>query len=251
MRLLRRLGPVRGLLGDQGSNPVLDANVREISMEGEQKVFSEIFQKNAWASRESVSGTGSELNRTYHLRRELPVLLSELKVRSLLDVPCGDFNWMRHIELGGIQYIGADIVAELIERNQKLYASPLRRFEKLDLTSSPLPQADAVLCRDCLGHLQYASIAAALDNICSSGAHYLLTTHFSFRTLSANEEIAPGQWRRLNFELAPFHWPPPPRTIIEGCDENGGRYADKSLSLWPIDQIRNRLPNLRRQPSAS
>jgi hypothetical protein len=78
------------------------------------------FQKNAWASRESVSGTGSELNRTYHLRRELPVLLSELKVRSLLDLPCGDFNWMAHVELGDIRYVGADIIAELIDRNQKL-----------------------------------------------------------------------------------------------------------------------------------
>lgn len=95
-------------------------------MEGEQKVFSEIFQKNAWASRESVSGTGSELNRTYHLRRELPVLLSELKIRSLLDLPCGDFNWMAHVDLGAIHYIGADIIAELIDRNRKLYASPLR-----------------------------------------------------------------------------------------------------------------------------
>jgi methyltransferase family protein len=221
-----------------------------MSMEGEQKVFSEIFQKNAWASRESVSGTGSELNRTYHLRRELPVLLAELNVRSLLDLPCGDLNWMAHVNLGEIQYIGADIIAELIDRNRKLYASPLRRFESLDLTSSPLPQADAILCRDCLGHLPYASILAALENICSSGALYLLTTHFSFRTLSANEEIAPGQWRRLNFELAPFHWPPPQRAIIEGCDENGGRYADKSLSLWPIDQIRSGLANLRRRANA-
>jgi len=68
---------------------------RETGMEGEQKVFAEIFQRNAWASRESVSGTGSELGRTYHLRRELPVVLSELNVRSLLDLPCGDFNWMQ------------------------------------------------------------------------------------------------------------------------------------------------------------
>jgi len=55
-------------------------------MEGEQKVFAEIFQRNAWASRESVSGTGSELGRTYHLRRELPIVLSELNVRSLLEI---------------------------------------------------------------------------------------------------------------------------------------------------------------------
>jgi hypothetical protein len=170
-------------------------------------------------------------------------MLRELNIRSLLDLPCGDFNWMQHVELGEIQYIGGDIVSELIERNRKLYSRALRRFEHLDLTSSPLPKIDAVLCRDCLGHLPYASILAALENICSSGALYLLTTHFTFRSLPANEEVTSGwQWRRLNFELAPFYWPPPHRYIIEGCDEVGGKYADKSLSVWPIGQIRARLP---------
>jgi hypothetical protein len=178
------------------------------------------------------------------LRRELRILLNELDIRSLLDVPCGDFNWMQHVDLSEIQYIGADIVSELVESNRDLYSSPFRRFEHLDLTSSPLPKADAVLCRDCLGHLQLASIVAALHNICSSGALYLLTTHFSFRAMPANEDITSGRdWRRLNFELAPFNWPPPQRYIIEGCDEGGGWHADKSLSVWPINQIRSRLPS--------
>jgi len=81
-------------------------------MEETEKVFFEIYQRNAWASRESASGTGSELKRTHHLRRELAALLRELNVCSLLDLPCGDFNWMQHVNLGEIQYIGADIVSD-------------------------------------------------------------------------------------------------------------------------------------------
>src|SRR5580704_1529204 len=208
-----------------------------------KKVFSEIYRNNSWGSRESASGAGSQLNRTHHLRQELPGMLHELNIRSLLDIPCGDFNWMQHVNLGDIQYIGADIEPELIERNRELYSSSIRRFEHLDLTSAPLPKVDAIFCRDCLGHLAYADIVSALNNICSSGALFLLTTHFSFRTISANEEIKSGWWRRLNFELAPFHWPPPQRYIIEGCDEGGGKYADKSLSVWPIGQVRSRIPN--------
>ena len=40
---------------------------------------------------------------------------------SLLDAPCGDFNWMRHVPLGGVSYTGADVVPELIARNRRDY----------------------------------------------------------------------------------------------------------------------------------
>ncbi|WP_423193215.1 class I SAM-dependent methyltransferase [Cupriavidus sp. H18C2] len=206
-----------------------------------QAVFTEIYHRNQWGSPESVSGSGSEMTRTRHLRTELPHLLREFNIRSVLDIPCGDFNWMRHVDLGGVHYIGADIVPELVEHNRRTYRGPRIQFEHLDVIASPLPKVDAVLCRDGLVHFPHASIAAALRNICSSGALYLLTTHFSFRTPSANEEIDFGQWRRLNFELAPFHWPAPRRYIIEGCDEHDGHFADKSLAIWPVQEIRSRL----------
>ena len=32
-----------------------------------------------------------------------------------------------------------------------------------DITRDPLPRADAILCRDCLVHLSFANIAAAVD----------------------------------------------------------------------------------------
>lgn len=206
-----------------------------------QAVFTDIYNRNSWGSGESVSGSGSELRRTYHLRSELPYLLQEFNIGSVLDIPCGDFNWMQHVDFGDIQYIGADIVPELIERNRREYGGSRIQFEHLDVITSPLPKVDAVLCRDGLVHFPHASIAAALRNICSSGAKYLMTTHFTFRTPSANEEITLGQWRRLNFELAPFHWPAPRRYIVEGCDEHDGHFADKCLAVWPIQEIRSRL----------
>jgi hypothetical protein len=51
-------------------------------------------------------------------------------------------------------------------------------------------------------------------------------------------------------KLGLFRWPPLQRYIVEGCDENGGYYADKSLSLWRIDAIRSRIPNSPSQPTA-
>jgi hypothetical protein len=38
----------------------------------------------------------------------------------------------------------------------------------------------------------------------------------------------------LNFELAPFCWGPPERVLVEGCQESGGGYEDKTLGLWRL-----------------
>ncbi|HYV13569.1 MAG TPA: hypothetical protein VE980_21875, partial [Pyrinomonadaceae bacterium] len=62
-------------------------------------VFSEIYQTNAWQDPESVSGRGSTLARTNVITSNLPVLLQELNANSLIDAACGDFNWMRHVDL--------------------------------------------------------------------------------------------------------------------------------------------------------
>ena len=208
-----------------------------------EQVFAErFFRRDPLGPGNSMSGTGSSLARTTHLRRELPVLLADLNIRDLLDLPCGDFNWMKEVELGEIRYIGGDVISDLIKRNRELWSGPLRTFERLDLAYSPLPRADVVMCRDCLVHLSNATILAALRNICTSGAHYLLTTHYTFRALPANNDIPTGSWRRLNFELAPFYFPPPRRFIVEGSTEHAGEAADKTLALWPVDEILTRLP---------
>lgn len=196
--------------------------------------FEYIFDTNLWGDDASRSGVGSTLPETETLRREIPILLQDVGARSLLDIPCGDFGWLSLTELG-VAYVGADIVDALVAQNTRRYGSERRRFERLDLTSDPLPAADVVLCRDCLVHLSYANIQPALDNVKRSGAGYFLTT--SFPEMESNRDIEDGDWRPLNFQRAPFHFPPPMRTIVEHCIEAGGAYRDKSLCLWPITDL--------------
>src|ERR1044072_7300935 len=64
-----------------------------------QEVFTDIFRSNRWGGTSSVSGSGSDLEQTRVLRRELPSLVQELQINTLLDIPCGDFNWMKEVEL--------------------------------------------------------------------------------------------------------------------------------------------------------
>jgi len=208
-------------------------------MNSHQEIFTQIYETNRWGGGESVSGPGSGSIQTRHVRRELPFILRDFNINSILDLPCGDFFWMKDVDLGEVSYVGGDIIPKIIEDNNSLYKTPTRRFEVMDINSGPLPKADAVLCRDCLVHFSHADILLALANICESGALFLITTTFTYRSRPANADCATGRWRRLNFELSPFNWPPPLHLLIEGCTEKDGTHTDKSLGLWPIGQIRN------------
>ena len=199
------------------------------------EVFAEIYRRNKWGSEQSVSGSGSELIQTRRLIELLPMLFEQFQVRSLLDVPSGDFNWMSHVDLDGIDYLGGDIVDDIVERNQSHHQRPGVRFQRIDLLSDSLPRADLVLCRDCLVHFSSQDVRRALGNIFRSGATYLLTT--TFPNCQQNREILTGQWRPLNLQAAPIRLPSPQELFNEGCTERNGRYADKSLGLWRVADL--------------
>jgi len=200
--------------------------------------FARMYETNLWNGTESRSGDGSSLESTAGVRSGLPSLFRQLGVSCLLDVPCGDFHWMAHVDLAGAgvdAYVGGDLVDALVEANNARYGSANRKFVRVDLTSGPLPLvagevADAVLCRDCLVHLSFANIARAMGVIRDSGVRYFITT--TFLEQPANVDIVDGDWRPLNLERAPFDLPSPVAVLVEGCREEGGAFVDKALAVW-------------------
>ncbi len=197
-----------------------------------EAVFRDIFTFNRWNDAESASGVGSSSRYTLNLRRRLPRLMRKYRVRSILDVPCGDFAWMKHIPFDAeTRYIGGDIVGELVERLQRDYAAPNRRFERLDVIASPLPQADLLICRDCFIHLSNADVLAALDNILAADISYLLTTTYRFGRINA--DIVTGQFRVINLEAQPFSLPAPIETIVDYVYP----FPPRRLALWSRAQL--------------
>ncbi len=197
-----------------------------------EEVFQEIFEKNHWEQTESVSGPGSSLEQTREIVKELPEVLATFQVNSLLDVPCGDFNWMRAVDFGKTTYLGADIVEALVAQNQATYGSPLRQFRQLNLLEDALPTVDLIFSRDCLVHFSFADTFRAIANFKKSGSTYLMTT--TFPKTDANTDIHTGGWRTLNLQLAPFFLPEPLLLLNEKCTERSGYYADKSLAVWRL-----------------
>jgi hypothetical protein len=196
--------------------------------------FTSVYTDGVWGDGESASGVGSNMAHTEVVRRELGPLIERLGVKSMLDVPCGDFNWMRTLELPLESYIGGDIVAELVEANESKYGREGRSFIHCDVTSDPLPKVDLILCRDLLGHLSLKHGRAALANMRTSGSQWLLTT--THNKLESNWDLpSGGAYRPLNLEKAPFNLPAPTELIEEPFP--GGPGLDKCLGLWKIDVL--------------
>jgi hypothetical protein len=197
-----------------------------------KKVFTEIYESNSWTSSESRSGLGSELLSTETIRKELPEVFKKFNIKSVLDIPCGDFNWMNNVDLKEVHYIGADIVENMIEDNKNNFKD--YEFKVLDITEDDLPEVDLIFARDILGHFDYENIEKTIKNIISSGSKYLLTT--SFTKWEYNVDIKNGDWRPINLMLKPFLFKPI-YLINENCFEGDFQYNDKCLILFDLNKL--------------
>ena len=189
------------------------------------KVFADIYRGNGWDDPESVSGPGSNLLSTSHIRAALPELVRDLELKSMLDVPCGDYHWMSKVELG-TAYIGGDLLAELVESNRAKY--PGVDFRVVDLLRGALPKSDAVFCRDCLVHLSLRDVDRAIANVRGSGARYLIAT--TFPHVTENIDTVAPYWRPLNMAL----WLGEPERLIRDYPDEQKDHAGKYMGVWRL-----------------
>jgi hypothetical protein len=199
-------------------------------------IFTIVYRTHVWQDEESRSGCGSNLPATQAIRAGLPRLIESLRIKSILDVPCGDFNWMKEVDLQAVDYVGADIVEELIASNSARFTETKRRFLCLDILQDQIPSADLIFCRDCLVHLSYKHIWAAIGNFKVSGSTYLATT--TFPQVNHNADVPTGQHRPINFQLPPFNFTepitllddssPPPTSVLG---------ALKRVGVWKVTDL--------------
>ena len=192
-------------------------------------VFHRIYSRNLWGDSESVSGRGSATAATIALRQQLPSMLRDLNVRTVLDAPCGDFAWARDIAETLDRYVGVDIVSDLVARNAERYGSDRVSFLCADVSADPLPAADLILCRDCFIHLPTRMIRASLRNFRASGARYLLLSNSP--GAPAYHDIPLGSFRPVDLTRPPFSFPRPLRVIDESAS------GDRQMCLWEIGSL--------------
>jgi hypothetical protein len=206
-----------------------------------KKEFTRVYKGNTWGDKESRSGGGSSLEQTNTIRKEIPKLIKSRGIKTILDIPCGDFLWMKEIqiEVDGLieKYIGADIVEELIFKNKELYENNKHSFVIADILDYDLPTVDLIICRDLFLHLSFSGILKSLKNIKKSRSKYLLVSTFTrdFKNLDIRKLSLNG--RRINLEKFPFLINRYLKIINENNTEHGDDYADKSLMFIVIETL--------------
>jgi SAM-dependent methyltransferase len=214
--------------------------------EDNAKAWSEITELHKsrpaeFGTIETANGPGATLAQTEDLRQILPELLKRYGIKTMLDVGCGDWNWMSHVDLTDVEgYIGWDVEPSMIAADQEHFGdAPNVTFECQSLlTAEQLPQVDLILARHVLIHFPNDEIAAVLDKMRASGAKYLLTSHWPDES---NEDYEPEgfAWRgymerALNMEAPPFKLGPRIETIHEPAADAGVLMEEHELALFEL-----------------
>jgi len=195
--------------------------------------FSTIYRNRLWGSDKTPSGAGSSIDYTANLRAKLPSLVAKYEIRTIFDAPCGDLNWMKLLlPVLNANYFGGDIVKELIDGHRRVHASPTARFLHINLIEDEFPNADLMICRDCLFHLSYSHIKRVLENYVNADIAYLLTT--SHITAQPNTDITTGDFRLLNLIEKPYYFDSCPLERIDDWIEPS---AARQLGLWSRSQV--------------
>ena len=198
-----------------------------------EKRFTEVYRRGLWGTQKS--GPGSTVEATRSRRREIAAILGDLfppgLTLTLVDAACGDMAWMPLLleELAAakgyrINYIGVDIVKDLIDRNIETCGNTAKieyRFLQRDLTKSPPPRGDVIFCKDLVNHLVFDDIGRLFSGFNRSGSTWLIITSNEGHRNRNAEKMEGNASRHINLEAAPFDLPRPLR-------------SDGYLSLWRL-----------------
>ena len=218
-------------------------NKKKIFNKNTQKErFELIYKTNFWSSKESLSGYGSENKNTVNIRKAIINIVKDLKIKSILDAPCGDFNWIEKVLNEDLQYTGGDIVEELINENIKKNQKKNVNFINLDITTNNLPNADLMICRDCLIHLSFEKIRMFFQNFKKSNINYLLLTSYKLKDSGKkieNLDIPDGEFREIDMNETPFSLPKPIKEILDKDEQTKNSAYYCYLNLYTKEQINN------------
>lgn len=155
---------------------------------------------------ETYSGPGSLLENTDLLIENLNKFIREFNIKSIIDAPCGDFNYMSKVNLDNINYLGLDVSKNAINRcnakNQKSNIS----VRVSDATNESLPYADLILIKDLFLHLSFEHIKKILDNVKSSGCKYFATSRYSHGNEINKDKSSSLTARSIEITTEPFNF---------------------------------------------
>ena len=210
-----------------------------------QQIFKNYDSYDRLELNDDHCGPGSTLWYTQPIRNQLVPLLKKNNINSMLDAPCGDFQWASKVEFPeGFDYLGGDLHESLIQRNKRLYNN---NFMVIDITKDKLPSKDLIFVRDCLFHLTDELKFKFFKNFLSSNFKYILTSNHPRHNYNKDvSSFMDGHFHEnINWELPPWNFPKSIDTIIDYDETNSNfsYYPYRTMELWTFEQIKSVFKN--------
>jgi SAM-dependent methyltransferase len=181
------------------------------------EAFSAIYRSHAWGSIEDrpfCSGDGS-------IREEavgpycamIRDFIAANNIRRVVDLGCGDFAVGSRFVDPAVDYVGIDVVPDLIRYNQEHFAVPGVEFRCMNIIEDELPPGDLCLVRQVLQHLSNAQIQQTLKSL-RRYRYVIATEHvYAGAGLRHNRDKPQGPGTRIPrrsgvfLESSPFNCP--------------------------------------------
>lgn len=207
--------------------------------------FSLIYKTNYWSDPESISGSGSNKKQTLNTIINIKRIIEMYNIRRIFDVPCGDFVWMDNLlqqmaksNDKKINYIGGDIVEDLIYKLKQKYLGKNYEFRCFDITKDKIENSDLVICRDCFIHFSNDDIFKSINNFLNSNCKYFLISDSVVNEKFENGDINTGEYRKIDLTKKPFNLPI--KNLVQFNDvynENLNSYETR-MTLWSKKQLK-------------
>ncbi len=164
-------------------------------------IFEQIYRDSVWGQG-SGSGSAEAVTRPY--RQFLQDFLRRHEIRSVVDLGCGDWQFSRHMDWTGIDYLGLD-ASETALASARRFERPGVRFRHADVTTDDLPPADLLIAKDVLQHWSRDDILGLLPRL-ERYRHVLVTNGFPPQNMGkVNKRFMTGaSYRPIDLQQAPF-----------------------------------------------
>lgn len=200
-----------------------------------KEIFETIYEKSVWVgcptNNITRSGEGSTIDNTVEILKFLEERVKEFGIKKIVDMGCGDTNWIRHAIFFKIsKYKGVDISEWVINENRK--AHPRYKFFVDDVSikyPKGVGKCDLIIMRDMLFHNSVEDVSSILENI-KGKFKYLAVTN------GVNEEntddFDSSHWTPRNLNIDPFNLKKPLYSIKED-------YFNRTFDLYDHENVYN------------
>lgn len=159
-----------------------------------KEVFDEIYRNSTWGYK---SGSGSDPENAKPWIDTVNSYLSLDKVKTVLDIGCGDWRLGAEYNLEGKSYLGVDVSSEALQGRTD---TDNVKFKVTNALTMDIPQSDLILIKDVLQHLPTSDVIELMPKLIEKSKILLVCNDFT----NVNTDTYAGGYRGLNLTIPPF-----------------------------------------------